>query len=91
MPDHVQSDHASFRELAGVNADYEMLACAVEPYDPTKVSLPEGQVSPVVLTDLVSPELGRSLDLDNVLADADVAEHRLRHEPVGSYTDARIR
>ncbi|CAK0845583.1 unnamed protein product, partial [Prorocentrum cordatum] len=90
-PDHVQSDHASLRELAGVNADYEMLARAVEPYDPTKVSLPEGQVSPVVLADVVSPELGRSLDLDNILADADVAGHRLRHEPVGSYTDVRIR
>ncbi|CAK0885505.1 unnamed protein product, partial [Prorocentrum cordatum] len=74
MPDHVQSDHASFRELAGVNADYEMLACAVEPYDPTKVPLPEGQVSPVVLADFVSPELGRSLDLDNILADADVGK-----------------
>ncbi|CAK0849368.1 unnamed protein product [Prorocentrum cordatum] len=91
MPDHVQTDHASFRELAGANADYEMLACAVEPCDPANVSLPEGQVSPVVLTEFVSPELGRCLDLDNVLADADVAEYRLRHEPVVSYTDVRIR
>eukprot|EP00959_Pyramimonas_sp_CCMP1952_P065182 1360713-Pyramimonas_sp.AAC.1 len=91
MPNHVQTDHASFRELAGVDADYEMLARAVEPCDPTKVFLPEGQVSPVVLVEFVSPELGRSLDLDNLLADADVAGRRLRHEPVGSCTDVRIR
>eukprot|EP00959_Pyramimonas_sp_CCMP1952_P240268 5020815-Pyramimonas_sp.AAC.1 len=68
-----------------------MLACAVEPCDPTKVSLPEGQVLPVVLTGFVPPELGRSLGLDNVLADAGVAEYRRRHEPVGCYTDVGIR
>ncbi|CAK0801915.1 unnamed protein product, partial [Prorocentrum cordatum] len=91
MPDHVQSDRASLRELAGITAGYEMLACAVEPRDPTKVFVPEGQVSPVVLTDVVSFELGRSLDLGNILADADVAEYRLRHEPVRSCMNVRIK
>ncbi|CAK0893133.1 unnamed protein product [Prorocentrum cordatum] len=91
MPDHAQSGRASFRELAGTNADYEMLARAVEPCDPKKVPLPEGRVSPVVLTDSVSFELGRSLDLGNILADAEVAEYLFRHEPVGSSTDVRIR
>ena len=49
-----------------------------------------GAGGPVALTDVVSPELGRSLDLDDVLANADVAEFRLRCETVGPYADVRI-
>ncbi|CAK0834866.1 unnamed protein product [Prorocentrum cordatum] len=90
LPDHVQSGHGSLCELAGSIVDYETLACAVGPCDPTEVSLPKVQVSPVDLIYIVSPELGRCLDLENMLADADVVEHGLRCEPAGSDADAPI-
>ncbi|CAK0907380.1 unnamed protein product, partial [Prorocentrum cordatum] len=88
-PAHAQSDRASFCELAGASVDCETLARAVEPCDPTAVSLPKGQVSPVDVTDIFSPELGRRLDLEPGLADAGVAEHRPRCGPAGAYADVR--
>ena len=60
----------------------------VEPYDPSKVSLPDGQVSPVNLLSILSETLQKALTLENMLVDDDVAEWRRENlEKVTPYKD----
>ena len=63
------------RLLLGSHLDYAGDGSQVVPYDPSLVSLPDSQESPVDVIDILEPATARSLSLEYILADAEIHQH----------------
>ena len=89
-PRTVQQPKPAARQLLGTRLDYVGDGTTVEPYDALRVSLPEGQSSPIPWEIAVPAALRDQLHLDNILADDDVVEHRQLYDNPSLYTDVHI-
>jgi len=78
---------AAARRLLGSSLSYDGSETTVEQYDPDRVSLPDGRISPVPLSSVLSPETQKLLAPQYLLADDEVVSYLLEHEPVTIYTD----
>ena len=83
----VHKPRAAAKLLLGSRMDYGGDDTTVEAYESHRVSLPSGRVKPVALSSVLPAKIQSLLSPDNILADADVVEERLREEPVQMYTD----
>ena len=83
----VQCPRAAARLLLGSRCEYGGSDTTVEAYDSHRVSLPSGRVCPVPLRSVLPERIQSLLTPDNILADDDVVEERMRNEHVTCYTD----
>ena len=89
-PYSVPQPKVAARQLLGSHLGYSGGGSSVEPYDASRVSLPELQGSPVPWDRAIPGHLRECLQLDNMPADDDVVRYRQEHESVTLYTDVRI-
>lgn len=78
------------RLLLGNHLDYVGDGTSVEDYDPSRVSLPDCQLSPVPVADILHSDTAHSLELQGILADDDVIKHKLLNVPDKPYHDTAL-
>ena len=74
------------RRLLGPRWDYNGDGCAVEPFDPARLSLPSVGGSPVLLNNVLDEQAKLALGAfeSHLLADEDVAAQKCREGPKAS-------
>lgn len=91
MPRQDVCTRESARQILGSRHEYCGEPTTTVPFEPSLVSLPEGQVQPVRIFDLLKPATRAALSQENPLADAGVVDWMQEFEPEGQYCDVRLR
>ena len=89
-PKTVLQPKLAARQLLGSRLGYTGDGTSVEPYDASRVSLPEGQSAPVPWCDALPANMREYMKLENILLDDDIPGYGQRLDSNVLYTDIHI-